>query len=73
MTNLSSTNEERCEESPMAYCQTDPRPGSEADTVPRMSFTEEPSHVWEVGAPAPLEIPEPGHEPAVPELEPAGR
>jgi len=38
-----------------------------------MSFTEEPSRVWEVGEPAPLEVPEPCHEPAVPELEPAGR
>ena len=59
----------------MTYREADPRPGYEADTVPRMSFTEEPSHVWEVGAPAPLEIPEPchEHEPAVPELEPASR
>jgi hypothetical protein len=57
----------------MAYRETDSPPGSQADAVPRMSFTEEPSHVWEVGAPAPLEIPEPCHEPAVPELEPAGR
>jgi hypothetical protein len=57
----------------MADRETDPRPESRADAVPRMSFTEEPSHVWEVGAPAPLEVPEPCHEPAVPELEPASR
>jgi hypothetical protein len=57
----------------MANRETGSRPGSRAGTVPRISFTEEPSHVWEVGAPAPLEIPEPCHEPAVPELEPAGR
>jgi hypothetical protein len=43
------------------------------DTAPTMSLTEEPSHIWEVGAPAPLEMPEPCHEPAVPELEPASR
>ena len=40
-------------------------------SVPRMGLTEEPTHVWEVGEPAPLEIPVPCHEPAVPELEPA--
>lgn len=40
-------------------------------TVPRMGLTEEPSRVWEVGEPVPLEIPEPCHEPAVPEHEPA--
>lgn len=45
----------------------------QAGTAPRMSFTEEPSRVWEIDAPAPLEIPEPCHEPAVPELEPASR
>lgn len=40
-------------------------------TVPSMGLTEEPTHIWEVGEPAPLEIPVPRHEPAVPELEPA--
>jgi hypothetical protein len=34
-----------------------------------MSFTEEPTRVWEVGEPVPFEIPESGHEPTVPELE----
>jgi len=38
-----------------------------------MSFTEEPTRVWEVGEPLPLEIPEHCHEPDVPELEPAHR
>jgi hypothetical protein len=55
----------------MAYCQTDPRRGSQVHRVPRMSLTQEPTHVWEVGQPAPFEITEPCHEPALPELEPA--
>lgn len=40
-------------------------------TSPMMGLTEEPTRVWEVGEPVPLEITEPCHEPAVPELEPA--
>jgi hypothetical protein len=38
-----------------------------------MGFTEEPSRVWEIGDPVPFEIPEPSHEPDVPELEPTHR
>ncbi len=41
--------------------------------VTRMSFTEEPTRVWEVGEPLPLDIPEPRHEPDVPGFEPALR
>ena len=29
-------------------------------TVPRLDLTEEPTHVWEIGEPAPLEAPVPG-------------
>jgi hypothetical protein len=46
-------------------------PCSQVSAAPRLSFTEEPSRVWEVGEPVPFEIPEPRHEPALPELEPA--
>ena len=52
-----------------AYCRTGRRPGSQTHIASRMSFTEEPTHIWEVGEPAPFEITEPCHEPAVPELE----
>ena len=51
---------------------TDCRWGSPEPAPTRLALTEEPSRVWEVGAPAPLELPEPCHEPAVPELEPVG-
>jgi hypothetical protein len=44
-------------------------PGSEVSALPRLSFTEGPTRVWEVGGPVPFEIPEPHHEPALPELE----
>jgi hypothetical protein len=46
-------------------------PCDQVSTVPRLSFTEEPTRVWEVGEPVPFEIPEPRHEPALPQLEPA--
>jgi hypothetical protein len=39
----------------------------------RLSFTEQPTRVWEIGEPLPFEIPEPCHEPDVPEPEPAHR
>lgn len=39
----------------------------------RLSFTEEPTRVWEIGEPQPFELPQPSHEPDVPELEPAQR
>jgi hypothetical protein len=48
------------------------RPCGQVCTTPRMGFTEEPTRAWEVGEPVPLEIPEPGHERAVPELDPTG-
>jgi len=54
-----------------AYCRTGRRRGSQTYIASRMSFTEEPTHIWEVGEPAPFEITQPCHEPAVPELEPA--
>jgi hypothetical protein len=46
-------------------------PRGQVDTVPRMGFTQEPTRVWEVGEPVPFEVPEPCHEPALPELEAA--
>jgi hypothetical protein len=30
----------------------------------RMSFTDQPTHVWQAPEPAPLELPLPSHEPA---------
>lgn len=47
------------------------RPRSQMNDATRMTLTEEPTRVWEVGEPLPFEIPEPCHEPDVPELEPA--
>lgn len=56
----------------VANCPIESPSGDLERAASRMALTEEPSRVWEVGAPVPFEIPEPGHEPAVPELEPAG-
>ena len=47
-------------------------PSTRVHTMPRMGFTQEPTHVWEVGEPTPFETPEPCREPALPKLEPAG-
>ena len=49
----------------------DAEPGGLQFRSTRSSFTEEPTRVWEIGEPEPFATPEPSHEPAVPELEPA--
>ena len=49
----------------------DAEPGGQRSRSTRLSFTEEPTRVWEIGKPEPFEIREPSHEPDVPELEPA--
>lgn len=51
----------------------DTEPGGLGSRMTQLSFTEEPTRVWEIGEPEPVEIPEPSHEPDVPELEPADR
>jgi hypothetical protein len=49
----------------------DAEPGGLRFHLTRLSFTEEPTRVWEIGEPQPFAIPEPSHEPDVPELQPA--
>ncbi len=38
--------------------------------VGTMRFTDEPTHLWEIPEPSPVEIPVPSHDPAVPESHP---
>jgi len=45
--------------------------GSTASAV-GMRFADEPTHLWEIPEPSPLEFPVPGGDPALPEPEPVG-
>jgi hypothetical protein len=38
--------------------------------VGTMRFTDEPTHLWEIPEPSPVEFPVPSHDPAVPEPQP---
>ncbi len=38
--------------------------------VPTMRFTDEPTHLWEIPEPSPVEIPVPSYDPALPEPQP---
>ena len=35
-----------------------------------MRFTDEPTHLWDIPEPSPVEIPAPCHDPALPEPQP---
>jgi hypothetical protein len=37
-----------------------------------MRFTDEPTHLWDLPEPSPVEFPVPRHDPALPEHEPVG-